>query len=280
MSFLKRLLLVSTIGLFACTSVPQVAVRPGKSIVQTFNQTSVQVLAPADIPTSILETTYQSAQDFADKTSQRRKIEYFKLHSNPVGLKIGQGTSSLYLLSYQGTAKTRADLNVELRVLHSSLQEGLSLNYSGPVTWSGAQSSPLKLANQTPTPLTFELLMGLPGSSYTRAYSEYLEHLASHLRRRYQSRPFQFNDSPFVYAVKRGDDVKGFIFTNQHNRLILGERKYADIQSVVFIGTSRTIDGAYTLIGFNPKTLTPDSSPVYQISQDRRLGTFFQFGEL
>ena len=83
-----------------------------------------------------------------------------------------------------------------------------------------------------------------------------------------------------IFAVHDGDAVPAFVFSNQGNRLVLGDRKYADVQNVVVVSDEAEVLAAYTLIGFNPKTTGADGRIDYRFEEDDRFGTLVEFGEL
>jgi hypothetical protein len=122
------------------------------------------------------------------------------------------------------------------------------------------------------------LITGLPGNGLTEVYGDWLERQASFLRQRFQARPFSFDDGPLIYALKSGAQVRGFVFLNQRNRLILGERKYADLQSVVFVSSAGAVEASYTIVAFNPKTSAPEQPPVCQAEQHTATGTLLICG--
>ena len=96
----------------------------------------------------------------------------------------------------------------------------------------------------------------------------------------YQARPFAWDDAPLIFAVHDGDATPAFVFTNQGNKLVLGDRKYADVQNVVVISDEAEVLAAYTLVGFNPKTTGADGRIDYRFEEDDRFGTLVEFGEL
>lgn len=249
---------------------------------------SAQVLRPESIPAPVLSKTQARAQVYADQVSKRRGIDLFYLHAVPVGIQIQAGSEQAWVLSFPGTSRLRTDLNLELRALVSGEQLELNLNYSGPVTLGRSQDNLAVSSSQAFAPLdllnsaagfSFELITGLPGQGVTEAYEEYLEGLAAFLRRRFQAQPFDFDDGPLIYALHLKGQLQGFVFLNQRNRLILGERKYADLQSVVLMSSEREILARYTLVGFNPKTPEPAALPVYTREFHEPWGDVFIFGE-
>lgn len=277
-----------------------------QSMSQNMNQSKrslqVAVLSPDKIPVEIQTRTQAQAQVYADEVSKRRGIDLFYVHPVPIALQLNVGEQKAWILSYPGTSRLRNDLNLELRALvsgQSGAKAALNLNYSGPVTLgrSGSQAEPQakpqaqvlqpvfsalekQLApRQDSQSLTFELITGLPGNGVTEAYGDYLEGLQHFLRSRFQARPFAFDDGPLIYAVHQGQTLLGFVFQNQRNRLILGERKYADLQSMVLVSSNREILASYTVVGFNPKTAAPDQLPVYSQEDHGDLGSLFIFGE-
>lgn len=245
------------------------------------------------LPSEIQQSSQAQVQTYADEVSRRRQIDFFQIHPNAVGLELQAGQDHGRILSWLGTARSRNDLNVEIRLLQGS-DSNLNLNYSGPVTQTQtpsqiqSQSDTLTLPNpQAAQPqnsgLKFELMMGLPNEGVTRAYGDYLEALSHALSQRYQARPMSLNDSPLVYALTQtspqGDQLRAFVFCNQRNQLVLGERKYADVQSLVVLAPDHSLLGAYTLIGFNPKTASAQTAPSLKREEDPDFGTLIEFGE-
>lgn len=253
-----------------------------------FQQTpniSLHFAEASDLPPDLLARFSASVQHYADEVSRRRQLDFFTVPSHPVGLRLRADDQEAWLLSYLGTAQTRNDLNVEIRLL-SGQNQALSLNYSGPVTRLGAATLSEPEAAIFPSadslqgnPFRFELISGLPGQGITEAYGQYLDGLGQSLRQRYSSRPIQFDDGPLIYAVHHQETLLGFVFINTRNVLVLGERKYADLQSVVMVGTQRQILGSYTLVAFNPKTAAHDPVPDYRIEPHPRWGTLIECGE-
>lgn len=275
-------LLAGVMALSVGCGLPQASIRTAASQqVKARSEWPVRFLAPGAVPSSVLATLQAGAQKTADDASRRKDIDFFNLHANPVGLRIGSGDREALVLSFLGTSKDRTDLNLEIRALHASDQTAYVFNYSGPVTLAAAPEVAKPAARRSrSTGLAFELLTGLPGGNVTEAYGDFLERLGSYLQRRYQARPFAFDDAPIVFALQDGEEPVGFLFTNQRNRLVLGDRKYADVQSVAFVAPDGELSATYTLLGFNEKTSAPDKAPVYAIEEDDRFGTLVQFGAL
>ena len=260
-------------------SSPSAPLRAGSVRSQAVQNLQARFVESSALPPALLASLTRQAQDYADEVSRRREIDFFRLHANPLGLELKLGGESSWLLSYLGSSRAQAGLNLELRVLASD-PPGMNLNFSGPVTLSRAAGQPETRPARQGSGFGFELITGLPGGGVTEAYSDLLEALAAQLRSRYQARPFAFDDAPLVYALNHQGQLQGFVFFNQGNRLILGERKYADVQSVVLFSPQRRLLAAYTLIGFNPKTPETATDPVYRIETDPRLGELVEFGEL
>jgi hypothetical protein len=237
----------------------------------------------ATVPTSVFQKTLAEAQAYSDLISKRRDLDLFKLHPQAVGLQLNDHS---YILSFLGTAATRNDLNVELRAMVGD-STGMNLNYSGPVTRSTAaqiEKSSLQRNNVSPAsadaPLKFELITGLPAEHITNAYGDQLERLGQYLHYRFQAQPITFDDGPLIYALNTPqDELLGFVFFNQRNILTLGERKYADVQSVVLVDTQGEVQGAYTVVAFNPKTTQANSALNYQIETPEDLGQLALLGE-
>lgn len=240
----------------------------------------VDFITDNTLPKEALEQFLHAAQDYSDLVSRRRKLDFFKIHPKTAGLSLQWGQHKAHILSLFGTALTRNDLNVELRILQGT-QQNLNLNYSGPITRNLEKSSPPEAQPGSPTTtgINFELMMGLPGEGVTQAYAHYLEELARYLPYRYQARAFEFDDGPLVYAVTADTELLGFVFCNQRNYLTLGEQKYADIQNLVFIAPNHQILGAYTMIAFNPKTEGSETPPELKFSEHPELGHMIELGE-
>lgn len=243
------------------------------------SQLAASVLMPEQVPSALRQATHTAVQKASDDASRKKGLDFFHVHSNPVGLKIAAGGASAYVLSFLGTSKETPDINYEARALVADGKVGIISNYSGP----GTLSTPVD--RLLPRPLVenqgfdFELLMGLPGNGVTEAYERTMERLGLQLQRRFQARPFQFDEDCIVLALHQGSELAGFLFTHQRNRLVLGERKYADVQSVVLMSPEAEVLAAYTLVGFNRKTPTATTAPTYTWERFGELGSVGIFGE-
>lgn len=272
-------------SLSACVS----SQRGGTPLVQALNQQNAgptrallhaQFVQNDALPAALLQRHLQGAQAYSDQISQRRELDFFQLHGELMGLKLNDTS---YILSLLGTAKTRTDLNVEMRVL-SGANTGMNLNYSGPVTRGLELEQPL-LTQPSETVaaqgagIHFELITGLPPEHITRTYGDHLEQWARYLKYRFQAQPLQFDDGPLIYAMTQQDQLLGFAFFNQRNLLTLGERKYADVQSVAVVDTEGRLQGNYAIVAFNPKTASSQSRLNYQLEQPDGLGTLVLLGE-
>src|SRR5438093_8386281 len=72
------------------------------------------------VPPAVLAAVQGPAQQAADEASRKRKIDFFALHGNPVGLRLGAGEGAGYVLSFLGSSKSQADLNIEMRALYGA----------------------------------------------------------------------------------------------------------------------------------------------------------------
>ncbi|MBC7543916.1 MAG: hypothetical protein H7338_14420 [Candidatus Sericytochromatia bacterium] len=272
-------------SLSACTITQTANAPAAASSAQSKARTSLtaQVLLPQAIPADLITATLAPAQKAADDASRRRGIDYFVLHGNPVALRLRTPTAEGAVISYLGTSKDRHDLNVELRALIGAGPISLIMNYTGPVTL-GKRSMTAPATTALPTTkangLHFELLTGLPGSGVTEAYGDFLGHLGEHLRQRYNVASYAFDDGPFVFAVTEANAPIGFVFCNQASRLVLGERKYADVQAVTALDMSGNILANYALIGFNAKTAGAEKNPIYRVDTETPFGSLIAFGDL
>ncbi|PKL79828.1 MAG: hypothetical protein CVV27_01225 [Candidatus Melainabacteria bacterium HGW-Melainabacteria-1] len=230
------------------------------------------------LPAALLSDLSRSAQQYADEISRRRQLDFFGLHPNPLGLQLQVGEQRAWVLSWLGTSLERTDLNVEVRLLAGATRS-LNLNYSGPVTLSrSGETVERQVIAGVDTDFSFELLTGLPGQGVTDSYAEYLSGLAKYLPYRFQARPFEFDDTPLVYAITFQGQLQGYVFMNQRNRLVLGERKYADVQSVLVISPQRRILASYALVAFNPKSSGAQAALAYQIENHKEFGALVMIG--
>ena len=278
--FASLLIACTALSVGACAPAPLRAALPVAGSAGASSMAYARVVAPGAVPAAIAATAAARAQAEADAASERRDIDHFALPEAPLGIAIGTGERQAWVLGFLGTGRTDADLNIELRALVAGDDVGVTFNYSGPTTLGrlpvpGAR--PLG-ARRSQGP-TFELLMGLPGNGVADAYGDYMTGLAAHLERRHQARPFAFDDVPLVFAVHEGGAPTGFVFTNQGNRLVLGDRKYADVQSVVCLTAEARVAAAYTVIAFNRKTAGPAAAPAWSLERDARFGTLASCGE-
>jgi hypothetical protein len=276
----------SLIGLLigACSMPPALGGAAVNNTAQTQNRASLtaQVMLASAVPVDLVKTALDPAQRAADDASRRRGIDFFTLHANPVGMRLRSGTAEATILSFLGTSKDRTDLNIELRALLGAGSPGIVMNYSGPVTlgnraWS-APAATLPTASRTPG-LRFTLLTGSPGNGIAETYGEFLGHMGEQLRQRYGADRFAFDDVPLIFAAGEADTPAGFVFCNQGSRLVLGERKYADVQAVTAYDPAGKMLANYVLVGFNPKTVSVSQVPTYRTSQDARFGSVIEFGE-
>lgn len=274
--FRVMVLSVMTASLVTACAVPEFTAISAPSGRVSAHKAGVSSDILVELPAALSRDVQPQAQLLADEASKRRGIDYFNLHSNPIGMRIGDA----YVLSFLGTSKERTELNIEMRAFYTPQQLDFGYNYSGPVTLAGRQAPIAPFFKPKSAALSFELIFGLPGNGVAEAYGDYLDALAGALKQRYQAKPFNFDDTPTVLAVKQNGEALAFLFTNQGNRLVLGDRKYADVQSVALFSTDAMMLNAYTLVGFNQKTPSPSSAPTYDYQQLRGLGLLAQFGEL
>ena len=272
------LAITAALTLSACAHpLATTATRTGATAAKAHRSLAASVLRPEQVSAGLIAQVLPAAQKTADDASRKRKIDFFQLHDAPVGIRLGAGADAAHVLSFLGTSKNRNDLNIELRALIASGQLAVSHNYSGPVTLGKATRPAIAPRRGG---LSFELLMGIPGDGVDEAYEDYMNHLGDRLAQQYQARPFAWDDAPLIFAVHDGDAVPAFVFTNQGNRLVLGDRKYADVQNVVVVSDEAEVLAAYTLIGFNPKTTGADGRIDYRFEEADRFGTLVEFGEL
>jgi hypothetical protein len=274
-------LIVTALALSACGTAPLAAKsRIASSVAVRALTGYAHVLAPKDVPADLVKLALAPAQAAADEASKRRGIDYFGLATNPVGMQIGDGASAADVLSFIGTSKKDADLNIELRAFVGGGQVGTSLNYSGQTTQSRMTIGlPAPAVARATDSTTFELLTGLPGNGVADAYGDLLDHLGPTLVQRFGAQPsFKWDDAPLVFAVHQGGNVTGFVFTDQGNQLVLGDRKYADVQSVACFTPDANLAAAYTIVGFNRKTSSVGGTPTWHIDKDARLGTIARCG--
>jgi hypothetical protein len=273
---LSSLLVLSLLG---CGSPLGLSPTPRATLTAQDARLPIQVLKPDAIPAEIRQAVQGVVQQASDAASRKKDLDFFHVHANPVGLRLGTGPQAAYVLSFLGTSVQRNDLNYEARALVAGGKVGLTSNYSGPGTRMAAAETMVPRLEALNGDFRFELLMGLPGNGITEAYERHMERLGLHLTRRFQARPFQFDEDCLVFAVHQGDALAGFLFTHQRNRLVLGERKDADVQSVVLMSPEAELLGGYTLVGFNAKTPSSMTPPVYAWESERGLGLIGIFGD-
>lgn len=245
---------------------------------------AVRVALGGQVPAELMSRLLPEAQATADEASRRRQIDYFHLHAAPVGVSIGELG---WVVSLLGTSKERTDLNLELRALASTVPAvgvGFNFNYSGPVTQArdalgGAQTAPAPTSRSRGP--RFELMPGLPGNGVAEAYGDMLEHLGERLTTRFNARDaVRLDDGPLVYALmESASEPAAYVFCNQGSKLVLGERKYADVQAVHVVGPDARVLGGYTIVAFNPKTASPTASPQWQPEALGPFGTLVVAGE-
>lgn len=241
--------------------------------------TQASILTAEQVPAALRTSVHRAIQQAADAASEKRGLDFFNVHANPVGLRLTNGQQNAYVLSFLGTSKETPSINYEARALVAGGKVGLSSNYSGSGTRAAETQHVLPMIASADADYRFELLMGLPGNGLTDVYERHMTRLADFLTRRFQARPFHFGEDAFVFALHHGDTLQGFLFTHQRNRLVLGERKDADVQSVVFMSPSAEILGAYTLVGFNDKTPDANTPPRYTWESTPGFGPIAIFGD-
>ncbi|MDB5095933.1 MAG: hypothetical protein JWM80_354 [Cyanobacteria bacterium RYN_339] len=270
---LATLALLAALGATACSHAAPISAARVPAALQAANSAYAKVLAPKEVPADVVTRALGPAQQAADEASRRRDIDFFKLPSNPVGIQVGNA----HVLSFLGTALHDADLNIELRALVAGPKVGVVMNYSGPTTLGRQGFAPVV---KTETDTTFELLTGLPGNGVDDDYADYLGHLQDYLAQRYNGQPFTFDDTPLVFAVHQGDAVTGFVLMDQGNRLVLGDRKYADVQSVACYTAEAKLAASYVVVGFNRKAAGPGAAPKWVTERDARFGLIARCGEI
>lgn len=290
----KSLNKIVSLGLLILTfSCSQETVVNNSSViqpVQIFSSNSsdlnFKLIKNDEIPTDIFKITYAQMKDLSDKESKRRGIDLFNLPKNPIGLEITSGTNKLgYILNYIGTSQNTEDVNIEARALYSPQSSAYSLNYSGPITNSNVKlakkdnKSPLLKSINKDEGLTFELIQGLPSEEIVNTFSNYIDDLTNNLKKNYNPQTINISsDDVFIYAIHFNGAVTGFFFESHANKVILGDRKYADLQVGVFVSSDNKIKGNYSLVEFNPKTKV-NSDPVYK-SISKGSVNMIQLGEL
>jgi hypothetical protein len=255
-------------------------VTSGVKVAKAANQALVAtVVGPESIPADVLEQVLPRMQRNADDASRRRKIEFFTLHANPVGLKLSVGADDAHVLSFLGTAKTRTDLNIEMRALTGDQAMASTYNYTGPLTLGRAMAPGTQRATpQRGNGFAFDLLLSSPPAHVDEAYGRLMARLAKHLADRYDARPTNLLEDVTPFTIERAEGSLGYVFCSQRNTLVLGDRKYADVQVVTVMGRDGALLAGYTLVGFNEKTQGLNA-PTYRVHDDAPL-PLFEFGDL
>lgn len=274
---LGGMMLASTVSCgVAPTALKQT--RPGAVAVKS--RSLVATVAPASsVPESILANVLPRAQRHADDMSRRRQIDFFALHANPVGLKFQVGAESTYLLSLLGTAKTRTDLNIEMRALLGDQAMGLTANYTGPATLARtkAETTRASLKADGVGRFAFDLFVSTVPAHIDEAHSRLTDRMARHLSDRYDARPFEIGADALAFSVEHDGATVGYVICDQRDQLVLGDRKYADVQMVTVLGLDGDVLAGYSLVGFNEKTQGMNA-PVYRVHEDAPL-PIFEFGD-
>lgn len=238
------------------------------------------VVQAAAVPSDTLARVQDRLQRNADDASRRRKIDFFALHANPIGLKLTAGGDESYVLSFLGTSKTRTDLNIETRALVGERAMGSTTNYTGPVTLGRAAATAVAApAKSRGNGFEFDLLLSAPPSHIDAAYGREMERLAKHLADRYDARPVDLLGDVTPFTIERAEGSLGYVFCSQRNTLVLGDRKYADVQVVTAMAPDGEVLASYTLVGFNEKTTGADADPTYRVHTDGPHGPIFEFGD-
>jgi len=164
------------------------------------------VLQPGAVPVALRDQVLPRAQRAADDTSRRRKIDFFGLHDNPVGVQLSWGDDAAYVLNFLGTARTRNDLNLEMRTLVGERAMGSTMNYTGTATLSRTQptvTSPAAKARGNG--FEFDLLLSSVPAHIDEAYGTAMTRLAKHLSDRYDARPIDLFGDVTVFTVERAE---------------------------------------------------------------------------
>lgn len=238
----------------------------------------VNFLDTKSIPLDIIDVTQKDAQKASDKSSKIRGIDYFDIHKNPVALEFNFNNEKAYLINYLGTSKNTEDLNIEFRSFYTGSEIDYNFNYSGPITLSNTKNiekGNTKLSKKST--IKFELITGMPPEYIVNTFENYIERELKPVIKMVYKRDITISDDVFPYAVYQNNDIKGFLFLNNRNTLVLGERKYADMQLATFIDSENNVVGKMALIGFNPKTKL-NTPPKYEIKNIDNLN-LVEFGD-
>ncbi|MEK7432665.1 MAG: hypothetical protein AABZ74_06010 [Cyanobacteriota bacterium] len=278
------LLLISVFTLISCTQKidsPLIS-ETQISSVNKINE-SASILKSENIPDEIKKLTQKEAKEMSDKESKRRGVDFFNIPNNPVGMKISYADKSAYILNYIGTSENTVDVNVEMKAFYSEDSKIYSLNYSGPITNTEKfkvkkEKNTLKTTKDEKG-ITFELIQGLPPEHIINTFSDYAEGLKEVLKMIYRPQKSTISEEDvFIYAIKYNGEVKGFFFESHANKVILGERKYADMQLGVFITNENKILQNYVIVAFNPKAKL-NQNPSYKFFDEKGFN-FIQLGDL
>ncbi len=242
---------------------------------------AVSVVGPEELPASVMADVLPRAQRNADDLSRRRKIDFFTLHPNPVGLKLGVGDATTHVLSFLGTSKDRTTLNIEMRALVGERAIGLTANYTGPVTLGRVPQpeAPSQTLSRHRSGFAFDLLLSSPPAHVVEAHETALTRLGRHLEARYDARPFEMGSDTIVFSIERGAESLGYVTLDQRDRLVLGDRKYADVQAVVAYDLAGEVLAGYSLVGFNQKTQGANAPPTYRVHHDAPF-PIYEFGDI
>lgn len=275
---------VAWVGLAAC----QVgSARVGEAVLGTSlasgAQHPAQVLGP-DLPQDWLEAQLSGLQAAADEASKKREIDFFRLQRQGVALRwrLPSG-EAVGVMGLVGCSRERTEVAIEATALLAGEVPAASIfSYGGPVAWQGLGDKALGQpgARRSQGRLGWSLMQGLPPSEVLAPYARRMEALASGLQRHYGARPFTWDEVPLCFVLEQGEGAAlAFVLANHRNRLVLGERKAADVRQLMAFGPQGQLLGSATLLGWDPKLPDPQAEAAFQRAVGPQGEAIFSWGE-
>lgn len=223
------------------------------------------------LPAALLEGALPVVQAAADEASRRRDIDFFRLQKQGVGLRWTPPSGrEVWVLGLVGVSRERTEVSIEATALVADGASPASVfSYGGPVAWQGATRSPALGekavgARKSPSAESWNLMQGLPPSQVLNAYGDRLEELARWLPSRFGARPFAWDEVPLCFVLEAGDGQPlAFALANHRNRLVLGERKAADVRHLALLSPQGQWLGSATLVGWDAKLPKPEAEVVF-----------------
>lgn len=239
------------------------------------------------LPSALLGRVLPAVQAAADEASRRRDIDFFRLQQQGVALRWrAPSGQEAWVLGLVGVSRERTEVAIEATALVAGDGSPASVfSYGGPVAWQGASRSPAWGqvaigARKSPSAESWGLMQGLPPAQVLRAYGDRLEALARWLPARHGARPFAWDEVPLCFVLEAGDGKPlAFALANHRNRLVLGERKAADVRQLSLLSPEGAYLASATLVGWDAKLAQPSDEARFVVEAGPQEERVFSWGE-